>query len=55
MNVTWLGHSCFLLEADGYRVVIDPYTGVDGYPPLRVSPTRSIAVTTIMTTVTGGE
>lgn len=37
MNVTWLGHSCFLLEADGYRVVIDPYTGVDGYPPLRVS------------------
>ena len=36
MKLTWLGHSCFLLEQDGFRVVTDPYTGVPGYPELRV-------------------
>ena len=35
MKLTWLGHSCFLLEQDGYRIVLDPYTGVEGYPPLQ--------------------
>ena len=37
MKLTWLGHSCFLLEQDGYRLVTDPYTGVEGYPPLSAS------------------
>lgn len=37
MKLTWLGHSCFLLEQGGYRIVTDPYTGVEGYPPLTVS------------------
>ena len=37
MKHSWLGHSCFLLEQDGYRIVTDPYTGVEGYPPLSVS------------------
>ena len=37
MHLTWLGHSCFLLEHNGYRIVTDPYTGVEGYPPLSVS------------------
>lgn len=37
MKLTWLGHACFLLEQDGYRIVTDPYTGVEGYPPLSVS------------------
>lgn len=36
MKLTWLGHACFLLEQDGFRIVIDPYKGVPGYPPLRV-------------------
>lgn len=35
MRITWLGHACFLLEEDGYRIVTDPYTGVEGYPPLK--------------------
>lgn len=35
MTVTWLGHACFALESGGYRLVIDPYEGVPGYPPLR--------------------
>lgn len=35
MTVTWLGHSCFILEENGYRLVIDPYAGVEGYPPLK--------------------
>lgn len=34
MKLTWLGHSCFLLEQDGYMLLLDPYTGVEGYPPL---------------------
>lgn len=37
MKITWLGHSCFLLEEDGYRIALDPYTNVDGYPPLKIS------------------
>lgn len=35
MKLTWLGHACFLLEAEGYRIVIDPYDGVKGYAPLQ--------------------
>lgn len=34
MKITWLGHACFMLEEDGYRIVLDPYTGVEGYPEL---------------------
>lgn len=37
MKLTWLGHACFLLEQDGYQIVTDPYTGVEGYPALEVS------------------
>ena len=36
MKLTWLGHACFLLEEDGYRIVLDPYIGVAGYPPLHI-------------------
>ena len=36
MKLTWLGHSCFALEQDGYRIVLDPYY-VETYPELRVS------------------
>ena len=41
MTITWLGHSCFLLEQDGYRIVTDPYTNVAGYPPLQVEAHRA--------------
>lgn len=37
MKLTWLGHACFLLEQEDFRIVIDPYTGVEGYPELRTS------------------
>ena len=30
MNITWLGHSCFLLEADGYQILLDPFEQVQG-------------------------
>ena len=36
MKLTWLGHSCFVLEQDGYRIVLDPYF-VETYPVLHVS------------------
>ena len=37
MKLTWFGHACFALEHDGYRIVTDPYTGVDGYPELHTT------------------
>ena len=38
MKITWHGHSCFSVAADGYTVVFDPYAdgSVPGYPPLRL-------------------
>ena len=32
MKLTWLGHACFVLEHDGYRIVADPYLRVEDYP-----------------------
>lgn len=40
MRITWLGHSCFCMGSDGYRIVVDPYR-LDSYPPLQ---TRANAV-----------
>ena len=36
MKITWLGHSCFRVEAEGYTVVFDPYQNgaVPGLAPL---------------------
>lgn len=30
MNITWLGHSCFVLESGGFRALLDPYKDVQG-------------------------
>lgn len=30
MTITWLGHSCFMLESGGFRILLDPYRGVQG-------------------------
>ncbi|MBQ9458354.1 MAG: MBL fold metallo-hydrolase [Oscillospiraceae bacterium] len=40
MEITWLGHACFAVESEGWRIVLDPYL-MDGYPPLH---TRANAV-----------
>lgn len=32
MTITWLGHSCFLLESGGFRAILDPYQGIPGLP-----------------------
>lgn len=37
MKLTWLGHACFALEQDGYRIVIDPYTNVEGHADVQTS------------------
>lgn len=37
MRITWIGHSCFKIERDGYRIIIDPYKdgSVPGLRPVR--------------------
>ena len=42
MKITWLGHSCFKVEKDGYSVILDPYADgtVPGLLPLRESANR---------------
>lgn len=30
MTITWLGHSCFLLESGGFRILLDPFRDVPG-------------------------
>ena len=42
IKVTWFGHSCFRLECGEHSIVIDPYKGVPGYPPLQVSAGRAL-------------
>jgi|SRR5581483_8921467 len=35
LKITWLAHACFLLEADGLRVLTDPYDpGIMGLPAI---------------------
>ena len=31
MKITWIGHSCFKIEQNGYSIITDPYE--DGYVP----------------------
>lgn len=39
MQIKWLGHSCFLVTAEGYSVVFDPYAdgSVPGLGPVRAT------------------
>ena len=39
MKITYLGHSCFKFEKDGFALIIDPYKpgSVPGYAPLKES------------------
>ncbi|MCD7744925.1 MAG: MBL fold metallo-hydrolase [Lachnospiraceae bacterium] len=36
LKITWIGHSCFKLEKDGYTIITDPYAdgSVPGYTPV---------------------
>lgn len=34
MTITYLGHSCFRLEQDGFSLLIDPYCQVPGLPDI---------------------
>lgn len=36
IEVTYYGHSCFVLSCGGYRVALDPYGPLPGYRPLRI-------------------
>ena len=30
MRISWLGHACFLVESNGYKLVLDPFKDVPG-------------------------
>lgn len=32
LKITWFGHSCFILESDGFQILLDPFQGVAGLP-----------------------
>ena len=36
MRITWYGHAAFLIEAQGKRIILDPYRSPDsgGYEPI---------------------
>lgn len=36
MKLSWLGHSCFLLESNGFRLLIDPYHEVPGLSDIQI-------------------
>ena len=35
MTVTWLGHACFAIEHEGYRIVSDPWREVPGFGEIK--------------------
>lgn len=36
MKLTYYGHSCFLLDFDGYKIAVDPFCDVPGYGPYTI-------------------
>ena len=42
MEITWFGHSCFLLRSGDFRLLTDPYDLSLGYPPMRIKQTLNI-------------
>lgn len=37
MKITYIGHACFVIEKDGYRILVDPFedNSIPGYLPVR--------------------
>lgn len=42
MKITWVGHACFAVESDDYRVLLDPYTRVRGHEELCVAAHKTL-------------
>lgn len=42
MKIIWLGHACFAVESDDYRILLDPYTKVRGHEELQVSAHKTL-------------
>ena len=36
MRITWLGHACFMVEHEDYRIILDPYCDVPGFHDISV-------------------
>lgn len=44
MEITWFGHSCFLLRSGDTRLVINPFDKSSGYPPFKIRQSVNIVV-----------
>lgn len=44
MKITYLGHSCFRVESQGWAIVLDPYgaDSVPGYRPVQETADQEI-------------
>ena len=42
-GIQWLGHSCFRIDNGVNSLVIDPYNGSVGYPPLHTTASMTVA------------
>lgn len=36
MKITYHGHSCFSIESNNFTIVLDPFTGVEGYKEINL-------------------
>jgi L-ascorbate metabolism protein UlaG (beta-lactamase superfamily) len=36
-TITWLGHSCFTIVADGHRLLVDPFLDQNGKAPIKAA------------------
>lgn len=36
IRITYLGHSCFIFEKDGYMLCVDPFCSIPGFPDVSV-------------------
>ena len=37
MKLTYLGHSCFVLESYGFQALLDPYRDIPGLPDIAMT------------------
>lgn len=50
MKITWLGHSGFIWESEGVRILIDPFLSGNHLPETVPVPNASLTTVSILST-----